>query len=127
VRSTHCVAGRCRCPHCRAAIAQYRAARRAEGRDRSDRPAERRRRTLDTDGHISRDHFRQVVWLKALKGAELGFHVRVHDLRHAHASWLLAGGADLQVVKERMGHKNITTQKYLHTLPGADDTAPVGP
>jgi site-specific recombinase XerD len=48
----------------------------------------------------------------------------VHDLRHAHASWLLAGGADLQVVKERLGHASIaTTQKYLHTLPNADDTA----
>ena len=50
--------------------------------------------------------------------------VRIHDLRHAHASWLLAGGADLQVVKERLGHANIaTTERYLHTLPDADDTA----
>ncbi len=48
----------------------------------------------------------------------------MHDLRHAHASWLLAGGADLQVVKERLGHASImTTQKYLHTLPKADETA----
>jgi integrase len=36
----------------------------------------------------------------------------------------LAGGADLQVVKERLGHASImTTQKYLHTLPDADETA----
>ena len=48
----------------------------------------------------------------------------MHDLRHAHASWLLAGGADLQVVKERLGHASIaTTERYLHTLPDADDTA----
>ena len=48
-----------------------------------------------------------------------------HDLRHAHASWLLAGGADLQVVKERLGHASIaTTEKYLHSLPDADETAP---
>ena len=48
----------------------------------------------------------------------------MHDLRPAHASWLLAGGADLQVAKERLGHASIvTTQKYLHTLPDADDTA----
>ena len=49
------------------------------------------------------------------------FNVRVHDLRHAHASWLLAGGADLKSVMDRMGHAQIqTTQKYLHTLPDAD-------
>jgi site-specific recombinase XerD len=48
----------------------------------------------------------------------------VHDLRHAHASWLLAGGADLQVVKERLGHASIvTTERYLHSLPTADQTA----
>ena len=35
-----------------------------------------------------------------------------------------AGGADLQVVKERLGHGSIaTTEKYLHTLPEADDLA----
>ncbi|MGH3813679.1 MAG: tyrosine-type recombinase/integrase [Pseudonocardiaceae bacterium] len=44
--------------------------------------------------------------------------------RHAHASWLLADGADLQVVKERLGHASIsTTERYLHTLPDADETA----
>ena len=47
--------------------------------------------------------------------------VRVHDLRHAHASWLLAGGADLKGVMDRMGHAQIqTTQKYLHSLPETD-------
>ena len=48
----------------------------------------------------------------------------MHDLRHAHASWLLAGGADIQTVKERLGHGSLrTTEKYLHTLPDTDDTA----
>ena len=64
------------------------------------------------------------MWKPALKKAGIAFAVRAHDLRHAHASWLLAGGADLQVVKERLGHGSIsTTEKYLHTLPDADDTA----
>jgi hypothetical protein len=36
----------------------------------------------------------------------------------------IAGGADLQTVKERPGHGNvITTEKYLHTLAETDDTA----
>lgn len=33
----------------------------------------------------------------------------------------VSGGSDLKSVMERMGHAQIqTTQKYLHTLPGAD-------
>jgi integrase len=111
--------GRCRCEYCRHAYADYRARRRAAGKDRPRRP-----RTVATDGHIPREWFRTSIWLPALDRAGLGFRVRVHDLRHAHASWLLAGGADLQVVKERLGHGSIkTTEKYLHTMPDADDAA----
>jgi integrase len=105
----------CRCPHCRDAYATYRATRRANG---ADKP---RAGVAGTDRHISRTWFRRQVWEPALTQAGLPFHVRVHDLRHAHASWLLAGGADLQAVKDRMGHARLTTtEQYLHTLPHAD-------
>jgi site-specific recombinase XerD len=58
-----------------------------------------------------------------VKSAGLMNRVRIHDLRHAHASWLLTGGADLQVVKQRLGHGSLrTTEKYLHTLPDAGET-----
>jgi integrase len=70
---------------------------------------------------ISRNTFRTRVWLPTVKTSGLDFNVRMHDLRHAHASWLLAGGADLKGVMERMGHAQIqTTQKYLHALPDTD-------
>ncbi len=70
---------------------------------------------------ISRNTFRTRIWLPAVNASGIDFGVRVHDLRHAHASWLLAGGADLKSVMERMGHSQIqTTQKYLHTLPDTD-------
>lgn len=73
---------------------------------------------------MSRTTFRTRHWLPALEHAELGYQPTVRDLRHAHASWLLAGGADLQTVKERMGHAKITTTElYLHTLPDAEDKA----
>ena len=70
---------------------------------------------------ISRNTFRTRVWLPAVRASGVDFDVRVHDLRHAHASWLLAGGSDLKSVMDRMGHAQITTtQKYLHALPDAD-------
>jgi len=70
---------------------------------------------------ISRNTFRTRVWLPAISASGVDFGVRVNDLRHAHASWLLAGGSDLKSVMDRMGHAQITTtQKYLHALPDAD-------
>jgi len=79
---------------------------------------------VETDGHIPRWWFRTQVWLPAVEAADMPWSVTVHGLRHAHASWLLAGGADLQVVKERLGHSSIvTTQKYLGTLDETDETA----
>jgi len=111
-------AAKCRCEHCRGAYATYRASRRAAGKDSPRAP-----RVRETDGHIPADWFRRQVWYPARDAAGLA-GLRVHDLRHAHASWLLAGGADLQVVKERLGHASIvTTERYLHTLPDADETA----
>ena len=112
-------AGGCRCELCRAVFAAYRARRRASGQDAGGNT-----RVVDGDGHLSRDWFTKRVWKPACVAAGIEGTVRMHDLRHAHASWLLAGGADLQVVKERLGHASIsTTERYLHTLPTADDTA----
>ncbi len=44
---------------------------------------------------------------------------RIHDLRHTHASWLIAQGTDLFVVQRRLGHESITTtmDRYSHLLP----------
>jgi hypothetical protein len=110
--ATACDMATCWCRHCRDAVAAYRAGRRAAGKDSPRRP-----RTVDTDGHLGRGWFRETVWVKTLDSAELGFHVTPHGLRHAHASWLLAGGADLQVVKERLGHASITTTEKYPPLP----------
>lgn len=77
-----------------------------------------------TGSPISRNTFRTRVWLPAVARSGLRQRVRFHDLRGAHASWLLAGGADLKAVMDRLGHKQIqTTQQYLGRLPDADDRA----
>jgi len=73
---------------------------------------------------LSRATFNTRHWRPAVQRSGINFNVRMHDLRHAHASWLLAGGADLKSVMQRMGHAQIqTTQKYLHTLNDADQRA----
>lgn len=112
--------GNCRCQLCRDAIADYRANRRKSGMDRApralDEPQLRR--------HIPGGYFRQRIIKHALKSAAIRTDIRMHLLRHAHASWLVNGGADLQTAKARLGHAKITTtERYLHTLDNADDTA----
>lgn len=73
---------------------------------------------------LSRNNFRTKFWCPAVEAAELEHTVTFHNLRAAHASWLLAGGADIVVVQERLGHRQITTtQQYTGTLPDAGDRA----
>lgn len=50
---------------------------------------------------------------------------RLHDLRHLHASILLAEGMPVREVSQRVGHANTTTTMniYAHVLEGADQAA----
>ena len=47
-----------------------------------------------------------------------------HKLRHSHATFLLANGADLETVRNRLGHTDIsTTNVYVHALEKNDKKA----
>lgn len=45
--------------------------------------------------------------------------IRLHDLRHTHASLLIQSGANVKVVQERLGHSNVLTtlNTYAHLWP----------
>ena len=61
------------------------------------------------------------IWQPAVTASGIGFEMRMHDLLHAPASWLLAGGSDLASVIDRLGHAHVqTTQQYLHAPADAD-------
>lgn len=46
--------------------------------------------------------------------------IRLHDLRHTHATLLLKAGVPIKVVSERLGHSSpaFTMATYQHVLPG---------
>ena len=53
--------------------------------------------------------------------AERGLkRIRLHDLRHSHATHMLAAGVHPKVASERLGHSKvgITLDLYSHVLPG---------
>lgn len=52
--------------------------------------------------------------------------MRVHDLRHLHASLLLGEGVPIPLVSSRLGHAStaVTTAIYAHALKGEDALAP---
>ncbi len=51
--------------------------------------------------------------------------IRLHDLRHTHASLALAAGVDIKVVSDRLGHSttHITANLYTHVVPAVARSA----
>lgn len=77
--------------------------------------------TARQGGPITSGPFHAHVWQPACDAAGLSPRPRVHDLRHSHASALIAAGVPLPVVQRRMGHESIqtTVDVYGHLAPDA--------
>lgn len=49
--------------------------------------------------------------------------IRLHDLRHSHATWLINNGVNIVAVSKRLGHASIeqTLKTYTHLLKSSED------
>ena len=74
-------------------------------------------RPLDPD--VVTKAFHRIAGKAGLK------NIRLHDLRHTHATLMLKAGVHPKVVSERLGHANIgiTLDTYSHVLPGLQEAA----
>lgn len=66
--------------------------------------------------NLTPNHFSSHVFKNLLLAAGIDKPVRVHDLRHTHATWLVESGVDIKTVSERLGHATtrITLDTYTH-------------
>lgn len=73
-------------------------------------------------------HRRNIIkryWRPLLKAVRLPTSLRLYDLRHSHATLLMAAGEHPKIVQERLGHSSIrlTLDTYTHVVPGMQERA----
>ena len=76
------------------------------------------------DGSIVQPIYVSQQWARSIAKTPLA-RLRFHDLRHAHATHLLANGVHPKVASERLGHSKvgITLDLYSHVIPGMQEDA----
>ncbi len=67
---------------------------------------------------FSRRFAGQIVQARKAPGEDQLPRIRLHDLRHTHATLRLADGVPVKVGSERLSHASATITVYEHVHPG---------
>jgi len=80
-------------------------------------------RVPDERKPLRQSNFYRRLFKPAVEAADIGKHVRFHDLRHTCVALLIGQGAHPRAVMERMGHSSITVSMdtYGHLFPSLDE------
>lgn len=75
--------------------------------------------------HVSRQFKRDEARFRKALGENAPPEIRLHDLRHSHATILLTAREPIHVVSQRLGHASpvVTMTVYAHVLPGSQREA----
>ena len=89
------------------------------------RPTDQTRVVSKLDGGSIQPMYITQEWERLLRARPALPRVRFHDLRHSHATLMLANGVHPKVASERLGHSSvgITLDLYSHVLPGMQAAA----
>jgi integrase len=76
------------------------------------------------DGEPFQPHSISAAFRKFIQRRGLQ-QIRFHDLRHSHATQMLASGVHPKIAQERLGHSSIsvTLDLYSHVMPGMQEDA----
>jgi integrase len=81
-------------------------------------------------GHLHPERFsarfaEKLAQCQRALGREAPPAIRLHDIRHVHATLLLQAGVPVKVVSERLGYATvmITLETYAHVMPGMQSEA----
>ncbi len=81
--------------------------------------------TCTADGAPIAPNHADTAYRALRRMAGIPASVRLHDLRHTHASYLIQSGENPKVIQERLGHKRVSTTLdiYGHLMDDMQDTA----
>ena len=103
-------------------VAQLRAHRRRQDEERAEWGADYQDQDLvvaEENGEPIHPHTFSQAFERLIAKARLPT-IRLHDLRHTHATLALKAGVPVKVISERLGHESpaFTLKQYAHVIPG---------